>query len=87
VWQWGWVGFDVVLAGSLFALSYRWRAPLGDVVATAVTLDAVLTLGQAVAFDLPRRRGALDVVIAVIAILAPTVASVLLWNARVHRTR
>jgi phosphatidylglycerol lysyltransferase len=87
VWQWGWVGFDVVLAGSLFALSYRWRAPLGDVVATAVTLDAVLTLGQAVAFDLPRRRGALDVVLAVIAILAPTVASVLLWNARVHRTR
>jgi phosphatidylglycerol lysyltransferase len=86
-WQWGWVGFDVVLAASLLALSYRWRAPLGDVVATAVTADAVLTLGQAVVFDLPRSRGALDMLITAIAVLAPTMASVLLWNARGHRTR
>jgi len=86
-WQWGWVGFDVVLAISLLALSYRWRAVLADVLATAVTCDAVLTLGQAIVYDLPRRRGPLDVAVALIAISAPTVAAVLLWNARLHRTR
>jgi phosphatidylglycerol lysyltransferase len=86
-WQWGWVGFDIVLAVSLLALSYRWRAVLADVVATAVTADALLTLGQAIVYDLPRRRGWLDIAVAVVAICAPSVAAVLLWNARVHRTR
>jgi phosphatidylglycerol lysyltransferase len=86
-WQWGWVGFDVVLAASLLALSYRWRAVLADVLAAAVTGDAVLTLGQAIVYDLPRRRGPFDVVVAVVAISAPTVAAILLWNARVHRPR
>jgi phosphatidylglycerol lysyltransferase len=85
-WQWGWVGFDIALAGSLLALSYRWRAVLGDVLATAVTADAVLTLVQAIVYDLPRRRGPLDVVIAAIAIAAPTIAAILLWNARLHRS-
>jgi phosphatidylglycerol lysyltransferase len=86
-WQWGWVGFDIVLAASLLALSYRWRAVLADVLATAVTADAVITLGQAIVYDLPRRRGPLDIAIAVIAVAAPTVAAILLWNARVHRPR
>ncbi|MGH9885022.1 MAG: phosphatidylglycerol lysyltransferase domain-containing protein, partial [bacterium] len=84
-WQWGWVGFDIVLAASLLLLSYRWRALLADVVATAVTCDAVVTLVQAIAFDLPRGRGPLDIAVAVIAVAAPTVAATLLWNARVHR--
>ena len=86
-WQWGWVGFDVVLAASLFTLSYRWRAVLADVLATAVTADALVTLGQAIVFDLPRRQGVLDVAVAIIAVLAPTLAAILLWNARVHRAR
>src|SRR5215470_2844839 len=86
-WQWGWVGFDIALAVSLLALSYRWRAGLADLIATAVTADAVLTLGQAIVYDLPRRRGGLDVAIAAIAICAPTVAAILLWNARVHRSQ
>jgi phosphatidylglycerol lysyltransferase len=85
IWQYGWVGFDVVLAASLFALSFRWRTHLGDVVATAVTCDAVLTLGQAIVYDLPRRRSVLDIIIAIIAICAPTAAAIMLWNARVHR--
>jgi len=85
-WQWGWVGFDLVLAASLLALSYRWRAVLADLLATAVTADAAVTLGQVIVYDLPRHRGVLDVVVVVIAILAPTVAAILLWNARAHRT-
>lgn len=85
-WQWGWVGFDIALAASLLALGYRWRAGLADALATAVTADAMLTLIQAIAYDLPRRRGLADVAIAAIAIAAPSVAAFLLWNARVHRT-
>jgi len=87
VWQWGWVGFDIVLAGALLALSYRWRPVLADVLATAVTADAVVTLGQVIVYDLPRRRGLLDIAVTVVAVLAPTIAATLLWNARVHRTR
>jgi phosphatidylglycerol lysyltransferase len=86
-WQWGWVGFDLVLAVSLLTLSYRWRAVLADVLAAAVTADAVVTLGQVIIYDLPRERGPLDIIVVVMAIIAPTVAAILLWNARVHRTR
>jgi phosphatidylglycerol lysyltransferase len=86
-WQYGWVAFDVVLAASLLALSYRWRAALADLLATAVTADAAVTLAQAIAYDLPRRRGPLDLVIVAIAISAPTIAAILLWNARVHRAK
>ncbi len=85
IWQWSWVGFNLVLAASLLALSYRWRAALADVVTTAVTADAVLTLAQAIVYDLPRRRGPLDVVVTIIAVAAPALAAVLLWNARGHR--
>jgi len=87
VWQGGWVAFDIVLAASLLTLSYRWRAGLADVLATAVTADAVLTLLQAIVYDVPRRQGAHDLLIIAIAISAPTVAAILLWNARVHRGR
>ena len=48
-------------------------------------LDAAITILQAIVYDLPRRTGALDVLVVAIAILAPTIASVLLWNARAHR--
>jgi phosphatidylglycerol lysyltransferase len=83
--QLGWVGFDVVLAAGLFVLAHRWRQPLADVVATAVTIDAVVTIVQAIVYDLPRRTSALDVLVISIAMLAPSIAAVLLWNARAHR--
>jgi phosphatidylglycerol lysyltransferase len=83
--QWGWVGFDIALAIGLFSLAYRWRQPLADIIASLVTADAVVTIVQAFVYDFPHRRGALDVVVIVIAMLAPTVAALLLWNARAHR--
>jgi phosphatidylglycerol lysyltransferase len=83
--QWGWVGFDIALAIGLFSLAYRWRQPLADIIASVVTADAVVTIVQAFVYDFPHRRGALDVVVIVIAMLAPTVAALLLWNARAHR--
>jgi len=86
-WQCGWVAFDVLLGGALFALAHRWRQPLADVVASVVTADAAATLAQAIAFDLPRAHGVLDYAVISIAVLAPTCAAVLLWNARMHRAR
>jgi lysylphosphatidylglycerol synthetase-like protein (DUF2156 family) len=84
-WQWGWVGFDVILGGALFTLAHRWRQPLADIVTVAVTADAVLTLGQVVAYDLPRSHDFIDFIVVALAVLAPTFAAILLWNARVHR--
>jgi len=86
IWQWSWVGFDAVLCAALFALAARWRQPLADVVASAVTADAAITLGQAVLYNAPRAHGVLDAAIIAVAVAAPTVAAVLLWNARVHRS-
>ncbi|MBX3157086.1 MAG: DUF2156 domain-containing protein [Deltaproteobacteria bacterium] len=81
----GWIAFDVALGAALFTLAHRWRQPLADVVATAVTADAVVTLAQAIVYDLPRRRGPVDLAVIAIAVLAPTIAAILLWNARGRR--
>ena len=81
-WQWGWVGFDVAIFVALFALSRRWRHRLATLIAAAITADAVLTLGEALAYNVPHRRGAFDFVVIAIAIAAPTFASIVLWNAR-----
>ncbi|HEU0029157.1 MAG TPA: DUF2156 domain-containing protein [Kofleriaceae bacterium] len=84
-WQYGWVAFDVVLAGALLVLAQRWRRALADVVAVAVTADAAITLVQAIVYDLPRRTGVLDILVVLVAVLAPTLAALMLWNARAHR--
>ena len=43
------------------------------------------TFVEVLAFNVPRARGLLDVAVLTIAVLAPTLAAVLLWNARAHR--
>ncbi len=86
-WQYIWVGFDVVLGVALFVLAQRWRRSLADLVAAAVTMDAALTILQSIVYDLPRRRGVIDVFFLVVAIAGPSLASILMWNARAHRTR
>jgi phosphatidylglycerol lysyltransferase len=84
-WQYGWVAFDVALGGALLALAHRWRQPLADIVASVVTADAVVTLGQAVVYDFPHADSALDYAVVIVAIMAPTFAAILLWNARARR--
>jgi len=54
-------------------------------VATLITLDSVVTLIQAVGYDLPRHSAPLDWVVMLIAVLAPTFAAILLWSGRAHR--
>ena len=84
-WQYGWVGFDIIVAIALFVLSGRWRRGLAQVLASIITLDAVATLAQAIAFDVPDRRGPLDLIVLGVAVAAPTVAAIMLWYARAHR--
>ncbi len=85
VWQWGWVGFDIVLGGALFALARRWRHGLATAVAIAVTADAVATAAEALIYNAPRARGLVDWLVMTIAVAAPTSAAVMLWHARAHR--
>jgi phosphatidylglycerol lysyltransferase len=84
-WQYGWVGFDVVVAIALFVLSGRWRRNFAQVLASIITLDAIVTLAQAIAFDVPDRRGPFDLIVLGAAVAAPTVAAIMLWYARAHR--
>jgi len=83
--RWGWVIFDLVVAVSLYRLSERWNDRLAVVLATAITADAAITLHQAVTFDLPRHHGALELVVSVLGLIAPTTAAVLLWTGLRHR--
>lgn len=84
-WQWGWVAFDVAVGASLLALAQRWRPRLASALAWAITADAAVTLIQAIIYDLPRRRGAVDVLVIAVACAAPAFAAFLIWNARAHR--
>lgn len=80
--QWGWVGFDVLMAGGLFWLSARWRKGLATVLAALATADAALTFVQAAAYNAPRAEGALEWAVIGAAVLAPTAASIFLWRSR-----
>ena len=80
-----WVGVDAAMAVGLFALAGRWRWWLGRALAVAATLDAVLTWGEALAWNVPRAAGALDWLVVAAACLAPSVAAVILWGALGHR--
>ena len=85
VWQYGWVAFDIAVAATLVALASRWRPRIADLLATAITGDAILTLGQAIGFNWPRRDGPFAVLVIVVAVLAPTTAATVMWTARYHR--
>ncbi|MGO9837921.1 MAG: phosphatidylglycerol lysyltransferase domain-containing protein [Polyangiaceae bacterium] len=80
-----WVVFDVAIAAGLFVLAARWRWWLGRALAAAITADAALTWGEAIAWNLPRARGVGDWIVAGIACTAPSVAAVILWGATGHR--
>jgi phosphatidylglycerol lysyltransferase len=81
--QWSWVGFDLALSVALLLLGRRFRPWLSLAIVSLVTLDAALTLLQALLFNLPRLRGGADAVGVIVAVAAPAVASRILTNA--HR--
>lgn len=80
-----WIALDVALALSLWSLSSRWRHALATTLAVAVTLDALGTVAQALAFNAPRARGWADAAVLLVACAVPTFVAVMLWRARDHR--
>lgn len=81
-----WIAFDVVICAAMIALARRFRPRLGAVVAIAVTADAVLTLVQALAWNLRRIDSALEALVVLVACAAPIFAALVLWRA-VRRER
>jgi phosphatidylglycerol lysyltransferase len=79
--QFAWVAFDLVLAVGLFRLARRWGPRLANALAIVITLDALLTLFEVVRYNLPRITTHVDAFGAIIAVLAPSCASALLWRA------
>lgn len=85
--KWSWVLFDVVLAFGLCLLLRRPRRWLVSALAIAVSVDAALTLLQAVYFNLRQARGALEYAVIGLACAAPAFAALVLWGARHTRFR
>ena len=82
--KWAWVGFDVCLAAGLFALQRRWRDGLALALTTAVGVDAVLTLFEAIVWNASRTAGLSARAVLVVATAGPLVALATLWRARVR---
>ena len=84
--QWSWVTFDVVLCVALFALSLRFRRWLSALLLGLVISDALLTLLQALLFNIWRIQGPLHALAVILAIAAPSFASLVLLNAHLRRS-
>jgi phosphatidylglycerol lysyltransferase len=82
-----WVVFDVLVGAGLITLSVRWREWLAATLFVLVTGDALATFVEAVVFLSERRPTALELVVAVVAVAGPTLASVVLFNARRRSAR
>ena len=85
--RWAWVAFDVALTIALVALTQRWRRGLATVVALAITADFVVTLSEALAWNLPRVHRFGDALAMVIAVSAPVFASLIMWRARARHSQ
>jgi phosphatidylglycerol lysyltransferase len=80
--KWGWVAFDALVALGLFRFLRRRSVALLTLLAVAVTFDAVLTLLEALLWNLPRVSSWLEYVVVGLACAAPALASLVLWGAR-----
>ena len=86
-WPWvkaAWIGFDALLVVALFVLTARWRHWLGALVAGAITVDAVVTLVEVLAFN-ARHPGGLGLPLALLSLAGPTLAAIVSWGAVGHR--
>lgn len=78
--QWAWVVFDVLLIVGLATLVAQWRFWLGRALAVAVSLDAVLTMWQAVTWYAPRAMALTDDLLMLVACAGPLLAAIVLWG-------
>lgn len=80
--QRAWVGFDIALGATLFVLTFRWWRVLLDALLIAIAADACLTFIEVIAFNVRRVHGPFEAFVLCLAVLAPSVATIVLWNAR-----
>jgi phosphatidylglycerol lysyltransferase len=83
--KWAWVGFDVLLAAGLLALTLRWRERLARLLTFAIGADALVTAVEAAWWNLPRLAGAPESLALAAAVVAPALAFPLLWRASRRR--
>lgn len=76
--QSAWVFFDIVLGVLLLSLARRYRPGLASLTTGLVALDATLTLVEALAWNLPRIRGSVDVLVIAIACAGPALGALAL---------
>jgi phosphatidylglycerol lysyltransferase len=80
--KWSWVAFDAGLALALMSLARRWRRGLDTALASLVTADAAITLGQVLGWNLRHDRAPLTMIVAAISVVAPTLVALQLWLGR-----
>lgn len=75
-----WVAFDLAIILLLARLTLGWRRRLARLLAGLTAADVALTAAQAMAWNLPRASGPLDLGVAAISIAAPGFATWFLWR-------
>jgi phosphatidylglycerol lysyltransferase len=78
--KWGWVGFDLALIAALADLIRRPQPRLALALSRVIAADAILTLVEALWFNLPRVRYGYEFAALAIAVAAPAGASLVLRN-------
>ncbi len=82
--KWAWVAFDATLFVALSMLHRRWRDGLALAITAAIGADAVLTVLEAVTWNVPRMTTPGEWAVLAVAISAPIAAFITLWRARVR---
>ena len=83
--RWAWVGFDVGLALGLFRLAARWNDRLLRVLTFLVGADALVTSAEVLVWNVPRVRQPSDALVAALAVIAPSLAFLILRRAHLRR--
>jgi phosphatidylglycerol lysyltransferase len=80
--KWAWVAFDITLFAALWRCLTRPNPKLLTALAVAVTFDAVVTIGEALAWNLQKAQGWFEHSVIAIACAVPSLAAAVLWGAR-----
>ena len=85
--KWAWVVFDIGICIALVSMRTRRRRILASLVTSLIAIDAFTTIAEALSFNVPRIRRWPEYLAILIAIAAPSFATVILWNVRQRMLR
>jgi phosphatidylglycerol lysyltransferase len=90
--KWFWVLFDVLLCGTLIAMSTRLKRRMANVTFALVLFDAIATLVQALFVDISRLATIFEAITLILGVSAPAIACIILFHVRqrilrTHRAR